>query len=89
MSIQDQSDFAFWFRHAAPYIRAHRGRTFVIVFGGEAMRSPRLSELVHDVALLHSLGIRLVLVAGSRPQIESRLAEREVAARVHKGLRIT
>lgn len=90
MSAQDQSaDFAFWFRHAAPYIRAHRGRTFVIVFGGEAMRSPRLSELVHDVALLHSLGIRLVLVAGSRPQIESRLAERGVPARVHEGLRIT
>ncbi|MFT5358853.1 MAG: amino-acid N-acetyltransferase [Polyangiales bacterium] len=90
MSIQDHAaDFAFWFRHAAPYIRAHRGRTFVIVFGGEAMRSPRLPDLVHDVALLHSLGIRLVLVAGSRPQIESRLAERNLTARIHEGLRIT
>ena len=85
----DERAFAFWLRHAAPYIRAHRGRTFVIVFGGEAMRSPRLPELIHDVALLHSLGIRLVLVAGSRPQIESRLAERNVEARVHEGLRIT
>lgn len=77
------------FRSAAPYIRAHRGKTFVIVFGGEAMRSRKLAELVQDVVLLHSLGVRLVLVAGSRPQIERRLAERGGESRYHGGLRIT
>lgn len=77
------------FRRAAPYIRAHRGKTFVIVFGGEAMRSRKLAELVQDVVLLHSLGVRLVLVAGSRPQIERRIAERGGESRYHGGLRIT
>ena len=87
--IDDATGFATWFRHAAPYIRAHRGRTFVIVFAGEAMRSRHLPELVQDVALLHSLGIRLVLVAGSRPQIERRLKERGQAAHLEGGVRIT
>jgi amino-acid N-acetyltransferase len=84
-----ESPFLKDFRLAAPYIRAHRGRTFVIVFGGEAMRSPKLPELVEDVVLLHSLGVRLVLIAGSRPQIERRIAERGGESRYHGGLRIT
>ena len=64
-------------RHSAPYIHAHRGRTFVLVFGGEAVADPQFCNLVHDIALLHSLGIRLVLVHGARPQIESRLRTRK------------
>ncbi|MEM9860955.1 MAG: amino-acid N-acetyltransferase [Myxococcota bacterium] len=82
-------DFAAGFRNAAPYIRMHRESTAVVVFGGEAIRSRNFPSLVHDVALLHSLGMRLVLVAGSRPQIERRLKERDQAAKVHEGLRIT
>lgn len=84
-----ESPFLEDFRLAAPYIRAHRGKTFVIVFGGEAMRSRKLFALVQDVVLLHSLGVRLVLVAGSRPQIERRIAERGGESRYHQGLRIT
>ncbi|MBO6933615.1 MAG: amino-acid N-acetyltransferase [Deltaproteobacteria bacterium] len=84
-----ESPFLEDFRLAAPYIRAHRGKTFVVVFGGEAMRSRKLPELVQDVVLLHSLGVRLVLVAGSRPQIERRIAERGGESRYHDGLRIT
>ena len=83
------NDFLADFRQAAPYIRAHRGKTFVLVFGGEAMRSRGLPDLMHDIALLHSLGIRLVLVAGSRPQIERRLQERGKASRMVDGSRVT
>jgi len=64
------------FRQSAPYIHAHRGRTFVLAFGGEAVADARFSSLVHDIALLHGLGIHLVLVHGARPQIESRLKAR-------------
>ncbi|MEW8428542.1 MAG: amino-acid N-acetyltransferase, partial [gamma proteobacterium symbiont of Ctena orbiculata] len=64
--------FVDWFRDSSPYIHAHRGRTFVISFGGEAVEDPGFSNLVHDIALLHGLGIRLVLVHGARPQIEER-----------------
>ncbi len=81
--------FVHWFRQCTPYIHAHRGRTFVITFGGEALDDPRLPALVHDIALLHGLGIRLVLVHGARPQIERRLADRGTRLRYVGGLRIT
>ncbi|MGB5811805.1 MAG: amino-acid N-acetyltransferase, partial [Polyangiales bacterium] len=72
-----------------PYIHAHRGRTFVVMFGGEAVASKELRTLLYDVALLHSLGVRLVLVAGARPQIEASLARRGRSPKYAGGLRIT
>jgi amino-acid N-acetyltransferase len=84
-----QDPFIAWFRQATPYIHAHRERTFVIAFGGEAVASPGLGGLVHDIALLHGLGIRVVLVHGARPQIEERLARRGAEIRYVNDLRIT
>jgi amino-acid N-acetyltransferase len=81
--------FIDWFRNAAPYIHAHRGRTFVISFGGEAVQSPHFSYLIHDIALLSSLGIRIVLVYGIRPQIEQGLQVRGRQSRYVNGTRIT
>jgi amino-acid N-acetyltransferase len=81
--------FVDWFRSAAPYINAHRGRTFVIAFGGEAVAAPGFAHLIHDIALLQSLGVRLVLVHGARPQIEQRLRERGAELQYVNGLRIT
>jgi len=90
MTVKDrQKRFIEDFRQSAPYIHAHRGRTFVLAFGGEAIADARFSGLVHDIALLHSLGIRLVLVHGARPQIESRLTSRGVKLEYANGLRIT
>lgn len=77
------------FRHSAPYIHAHRGRTFVLVFGGEAVEDPAFPDLVHDIALLHSLGIQLVLVHGARPQIERKLSAGGIRMEYAHGLRIT
>ncbi len=81
--------FVAGFRNSAPYIHAHRGRTFVIVFGGEAVADPDFPNLIHDIALLNSLGVRLVLVHGARPQIEARLRERGAAMDYVQGLRVT
>ncbi|MBS3935172.1 MAG: amino-acid N-acetyltransferase [Sulfuritalea sp.] len=79
-----------WVRQAAPYIHAFRGRTFVIAFGGEALLDrPAALALIHDIALLDSIGIRLVLVHGARPQIDAEMAARGLTPRFHKGLRIT
>jgi len=50
-----------WFRAAAPYIHAHHGATFVIAFDGETIASSSFDSLIHDLALLNSLGIRLVV----------------------------
>ncbi len=84
-----QQAFVDWFRQSSPYIRAHRGRTLVLTFGGEALEDGGIAALIHDIALLNSLGIRLVVVHGARPQIEARLRERELKIRYHQGLRVT
>lgn len=89
MDTSLQHHFVDWFRGSSPYIHAHRDRTFVIVFGGEAVADPRLPELIHDIALLRGLGIRLVLVHGARPQIEERLRLRNADMRYINGLRVT
>ncbi|MEM7437772.1 MAG: amino-acid N-acetyltransferase [Myxococcota bacterium] len=81
--------FVQHFRASAPYIHAHRGSTFVIMFGGEAVASKELRTLLYDVALLHSLGVRLVLVAGARPQIDASLERRGRSPKYAQGLRIT
>lgn len=81
--------FVQHFRGSAPYIHAHRGRTFVIVFGGEAVASKDLRTLLYDVALLHSLGVRIVLVAGARPQIDEALGRRGEQPRFEGDLRVT
>ncbi|MGB8332075.1 MAG: amino-acid N-acetyltransferase [Polyangiales bacterium] len=81
--------FVQHFRASAQYIHAHRGRTFVIMFGGEAVASKELRPLLFDVALLHSLGVRIVLVAGARPQIDEALARRGEEPRFVGDLRVT
>lgn len=63
-----------WFRHSLPYINTHRGKTFVVMMTGEALAHDSFATLVQDLALLHSLGIRLVLVHGARVQINDALA---------------
>jgi amino-acid N-acetyltransferase len=82
-------NFVRWLRGASPYIHAHRGRTFVVTLGGEAVADPGFAELVHDIALLHGLGIRLVLVPGARPQIAERLQQRGAELLYISGLRVT
>ena len=82
-------DYVKWFRNSAPYINAHRNRTFVLMFGGEAIEHPNFANIIHDIGLLNSLGVRLVLVHGSRPQIEERERLRGVTSSFHDGLRIT
>ncbi len=89
MRTRPDANFVSWFRSVAPYFRAFRGETFVIAFGGELLIEGRFVSLAHDVNLLHSAGIRLVLVHGSRPQIEAQLKARATRPRYHQGLRVT
>ncbi|MGR8933255.1 MAG: amino-acid N-acetyltransferase [Gammaproteobacteria bacterium] len=87
--MDQQRAFVNWFRNSSAYIHAHRNRTFVIFFGGEAVQDANFPNLVHDFALLNSLGIRLVLVHGIRPQIDSNLRRIDVTSKFSNGLRIT
>lgn len=82
-------DFVHWFRSATPYIHAFGGRTFVIAFGGEVVDDKQFVALSHDLNLLASLEVRLVLVHGARPQIEQRLKRAKVIPKFVGGLRVT
>ncbi|EFO9624865.1 amino-acid N-acetyltransferase [Escherichia coli] len=77
------------FRHSVPYINTHRGKTFVIMLGGEAIEHENFSSIVNDIGLLHSLGIRLVVVYGARPQIDANLAAHHHEPLYHKNIRVT
>ena len=88
-AIFNPSSFVRWFRDSSPYIHAHRNKTFVVSFGGEVLADGLFTHLVHDFALLNSLGIRLVLVHGIRPQVEQRLRQRGEEMRYAQGLRVT
>ena len=81
--------FVSWFRSAAPYIHAFRNKTFVVAFGGEMVSEGLFIALAHDLNLLNSLGVRLVLVHGARPQIEEELTERSATIRYAEGMRVT
>ena len=87
LSAQDR--FIDWFQSVAPYIHAFRGKVFVIAFGGEVVADGRFLHLTHDLNLLAALGVKLVLVHGSRPQIEAKLAAQKIRGRYSEKLRIT
>ncbi|WP_299496498.1 amino-acid N-acetyltransferase [uncultured Shewanella sp.] len=77
------------FRQSASYVNAHRGKTFVVMLGGEALAQTQFHSIINDVALLHSLGIKIVLVHGARPQIDEALSTHDIKPLYHRGVRIT
>lgn len=81
--------YVHWFRHSAPYINAHRNKTFVIMFDGEAVLHENFQHIIHDIALLNSLGIRLILVHGARQQINQNLKSAGLSTPFHQHRRIT
>ena len=78
-----------WFRHSAPYIHTHRDKTFVLMLPGDALLGEHFAHTIHDIALLNSLGVRLVLAVGARVQIDSALLRSDTTPRFHQGIRIT
>ena len=87
--MSNTQDTVQWFRGAAPYIKAHRKKTFVVMVSDEVIYSDRFIGLVHDIALLNHLGIKLVILHGSRNSIDTQLRKNNIDARFHKNTRIT
>ncbi len=85
----DEARFVAWLRQVAPYIHAFRGKIFVVAVPGELIHAGRLNALVQDLSLLHAMGMRIVVVHGSRPQVNEQLRLRGVEAAYAEGLRIT
>ncbi|MCO4745076.1 MAG: acetylglutamate kinase [Proteobacteria bacterium] len=75
---------------AIPYLRAYSGQTFVVKVGGELLDVPRsLESIATEVAALHRLGIRVVLVHGGGPQLDAAAAELGVETERVAGRRVT
>ncbi|MDH3220360.1 MAG: amino-acid N-acetyltransferase [Gammaproteobacteria bacterium] len=87
--MSNTQDYVQWFRGAAPYIKAHLKRTFVIMVSDEVIYSDRFIGLVHDIALLNHLGIKLVILHGSRHSIDAHLSKNGLESRFHRNIRIT
>ncbi len=83
------NDWLHGFRHSSPYINAHRGRTVVLTIPGDAIEHGNFINIIHDIALLSSLGVRLVVAFGARPQIQTRLDAAGAESSFAQGLRIT
>jgi amino-acid N-acetyltransferase len=81
--------FVPWFRAVAPYIHAYRGETFVVGIAGEMIAAGKLPTFAQDLALMHAMGIRIVLVHGFRPQVDEQLRLKMHPAKYHRGMRVT
>jgi amino-acid N-acetyltransferase len=81
--------FVKWFRAATPYIHQWGGATFVIAFGGEVLADGEFQQLTHDINVLVSLEVRVVLVHGTRPQIEEQMRQHGVTPRYEHNRRVT
>ncbi len=84
-----RAQFVAWFRAVAPYVHAFKRKIFVVAVSGDAIVAGRLARICEDLALLRALGIRIVVVHGSRPQIEEQLRLRQVESHFHNDMRIT
>ena len=89
MSLVFPHTFVPWFRTVAPYIHAYHGKTFVVAIAGELIAAGKLTSFAQDLAILHAMGIRLVLVHGFRPQVNEQLRSKGHTSRFSHGMRIT
>ena len=81
--------FGPWFRSVAPDIHKFRNQTFVVALAGEAIAAGKLPHLAQDLAMIQSMGVKLVLVHGFRPQVNEQLRAKGHAPKFANGIRIT
>lgn len=89
MSVVFNFTFVPWFRSVAPYIHMHRGKTFVVGIVGEGIAAGKLGSIATDLALIQSMGVKIVLVHGFRPQVNEQLRAKGHEPRYSHGQRIT
>ena len=89
MSAVFNFTFVPWFRSVAPYIHMHRGKTFVVGLAGEAIAAGKLHHIAQDLAMIQSMGVKIVLVHGFRPQVNEQLKAKGHTAKYSHGMRVT
>ncbi|MCF6253504.1 MAG: amino-acid N-acetyltransferase [Thiomicrorhabdus sp.] len=87
---QSELDFINSLRQSSRYIEQHRGKTCVIYLPGELMLAKKaFKQLSQDIGLLHHLGLKMVLVMGATPQIDTALNSHNLPWELHQQFRIT
>ena len=75
---------------AVPYIKQYTDKYVVVKYGGNAMTDPELKKSVmNDLLLLQLVGVKVVLVHGGGPDINSTLAAMDIESKFNNGLRVT
>ncbi|MEI8327481.1 MAG: amino-acid N-acetyltransferase [Betaproteobacteria bacterium] len=89
MSAVFNFTFVPWFRSVAPYIHKFRNQTFIVAVCGEAIAAGKLQHLAQDLSMIQSMGVKIVLVHGFRPQVNEQLKAKGHVAKYSHGIRIT
>jgi amino-acid N-acetyltransferase len=87
---QSELDFINTLRQSTRYIEQHRGKTCVIYLPGDLMLAgDSFKQLTQDIGLLQHLGLKMVLVMGATPQINTALNSHNLPWELHQQFRIT
>jgi acetylglutamate kinase len=90
MDNRDRDIVVAALKHAAPYIRMFKRKIFIVKAGGELFLSPTATRaLMEQVAILHQVGIHVVLVHGAGPQSTQLSKERGLVTNMVNGRRVT
>ena len=90
MQSNDKSTVIRALRSAAPYIRLYKGKTFVVKAGGAVFGDPVATRaLIEQIAILHYLGVRVVMVHGGGPQLTQVTEAMGVPTKMIQGRRVT
>ena len=84
-----QSSFIQNFRLSAKYINLFNQNIFVIALSGYVFNEDQFEKIAQDINILHSLKIKVILVYGARPQVESILVKNKIPVRLVKNMRVT
>ena len=90
MSRPDPSVAVLALMSAAPYIRMYKNKVFIIKVGGAVFSDETSTRaLIEQVAILHQVGVKTVLVHGGGPQLDSMQATLGIETRMVNGRRVT